>query len=129
MRAKTLAVGLLAVLALLLAACGDEAGGNDAALEPSADDVHADHVMVAATEFEFDPADVSIPADTPTTVMLENNGVVEHDWTVEGTDIEIYTEPGESNAAEVELPAGEYTVYCSIPGHRDAGMEGTLTVE
>jgi uncharacterized cupredoxin-like copper-binding protein len=29
----------------------------------------------------------------------------------------------------VELKAGTYKFFCTVPGHRQAGMEGTLTVQ
>ena len=35
---------------------------------------------------------------------------------------------GESDELKVDLKPGEYTIYCDIPGHREAGMEGTITV-
>jgi plastocyanin len=36
---------------------------------------------------------------------------------------------GGSKALTVKLSAGTYKFYCSVPGHRQAGMEGTLTVQ
>ena len=34
----------------------------------------------------------------------------------------------EKDSGKVELAAGTYTIYCTIPGHRAAGMEATITV-
>lgn len=60
------------------------------------------------------------PATVPHNVAIEGSGVDE-----EG---EIVGE-GETSTVEADLEPGEYTFYCSVPGHRQSGMEGTLTVE
>jgi plastocyanin len=67
------------------------------------------------------------------TVNFTNSSPVPHDVKIEnsaGEEIggtEVIAEG--SDSAEVELKPGTYTYFCSIPGHREAGMEGTLTVK
>lgn len=67
------------------------------------------------------------------TVNFTNSSPVPHDVRIEdsgGEDIggtEVLSEGSES--AKVDLKPGEYTYFCSVPGHRQGGMEGTLTVK
>jgi plastocyanin len=60
-----------------------------------------------------------------------NESAVPHDISLEGNGVdengEVVTNGGVSTVS-VDLDAGEYTFYCSVTGHRQAGMEGTLTV-
>lgn len=64
------------------------------------------------------------------TVEVANAGAIPHDLVVEGADVATpMIDPGASaNLDLTGLAPGVHTVYCSVPGHRDAGMEGTLTV-
>jgi plastocyanin len=91
-----------------------------------------DTVEVHAVDIAFEPAELTIPADTDVEIRVINTGMLEHDFNIEDTDFATDILPGASEAEAtltVNLPAGEYTYFCSVPGHRQAGMEGTLTVE
>lgn len=116
----------MSALALLgLAACG---GGGSGGGSDEGSEEESTSVTLVAKEFEFAPADISV-ASSDFTVELKNEGAVEHDFSIEGTDVKIFAKAAEAITGEVELGPGTYTFFCSIPGHREGGMEGTLTVE
>ncbi|MBK5224166.1 MAG: cupredoxin domain-containing protein [Acidimicrobiia bacterium] len=134
-------LGLLLTAAVALGACGGddadqassgggqteqteqtEQGGDDGGDEGA--------VRIEATEFAFSPGDVTIKAGEPTTVEFVNAGSVEHDFTVDDIDFKVTAAAAKTGTGELTVPeAGEYTFYCSVPGHREGGMEGTLVVE
>lgn len=128
MRTSRWTAVLLAAGLFGLAGCGGDAAPDAAPAAADETAASSDSVTVVASEFAFEPADVSIPADTDVAITLENAGVVEHDIQVDELDVHIHADPTETTTDTVDLPAGTYEFYCSIPGHRSSGMEGTLTV-
>ena len=84
-------------------------------------------ISVGATEFAFDPAAIEVSAGAEATITLTNKGTVEHDITVDALSVKIYATPGQTVSGTVTAAAGSYEFYCSIPGHKQAGMVGTLT--
>ena len=67
------------------------------------------------------------------TVDFTNSQAIPHDVAIEDSSGEVIgqteTIAEGSDSTEVELEAGTYTFFCTVPGHREAGMEGTLTVK
>ena len=61
-----------------------------------------------------------------------NEASIDHDIAIEGNGVnekgEVVNNGGTSEI-DADLQAGEYTFFCSVPGHREGGMEGKLTVE
>ena len=62
----------------------------------------------------------------------KNDATIQHDIAIEGNGVnekgEVVSNGGVSKIS-TDLQAGDYTFYCSVPGHRQAGMEGKLTVK
>jgi len=89
-------------------------------------------VGLIAKEFAFSPKDVTV--GTGEIVFVgKNQGAIEHNLVLEGPGGEIVAqiaiiEPGQARRVSASLPAGIYRMYCSLPGHRDAGMVATLRV-
>ena len=138
-----LAVAALAVLGL--AACGgggDDNGTTAAAATPATTTAPPEAAVAAArpstsrrpsgSDLAFDQKDVSAKAGS-VTIDFDNKQPLQHDVKVEdssgqelgGTDL---VSSGTATAT-VNLQPGTYTFFCSVPGHREAGMEGTLTVK
>jgi plastocyanin len=82
-----------------------------------------------ATNYEF--AEATAPAGA-LTIRSPNESPTEHNIALEGGGLnELGPVVGEGDVSEIEVDVqpGEYTFFCSVPGHREAGMEGPLTVE
>ena len=64
------------------------------------------------------------------TITMDNPSDVPHAVEVEGQGVEEETETLTNGTADVtvDLKAGKYEFYCPVDGHRESGMEGTLTV-
>jgi plastocyanin len=112
---------------------GTESGGGNEAEGKSAG-------SAAVVDFEADPGGgIAYTTDSATakagnvTIDFTNPQPLTHDVAIEDSSgktigqTDLIAEG--SDSAPVKLKSGEYTFYCTVPGHREAGMEGTLTVK
>ncbi|MGE3622039.1 MAG: cupredoxin domain-containing protein [Acidimicrobiia bacterium] len=148
MRRSLIAVVLsLLTLSLVLAACGDDDASTDTPMGSMpgqrADDMGgmdghdestpvapgARRIEVEATSFEFDPDEITVTAGEDIAIVLSSDDLL-HDFTIDDIDVHVAADRGETaeGGLRAEEP-GEYTFYCTVAGHREAGMEGTLVVE
>jgi uncharacterized cupredoxin-like copper-binding protein len=127
-------------LVVLLAACA----GNSA---PST------AITIELTDFAYSSLSVTIPAGQPVLITLENKGLVEHDFVIKkieadvvlkqdsgseahsahgevsNFDVHASAQTGETTVIELTISEpGTYQFFCSVAGHKEAGMIGELIV-
>jgi plastocyanin len=134
---------LLAVLvaALAFVACGSDDDDDTAAETTPAETTEAagggggggETLTITADpdgNLSWEPTELTAPAG-PVTIELDNPSPVAHDVAIEGNGVEEKSDLVTDGTATVtaDLQPGEYRYYCTVPGHADAGMDGTLTVE
>jgi len=118
---------VVAVLAVGAAACGGGDEGGSSYTQPEGPSIET--VTVKAGNIYFDPKNFEVPAGIVTIEMV-NVEAGPHTLVIEGVkgfELRV-SKSGEKDALKVELPAGKRDYWCTIPGHRAAGMEGVITV-
>ena len=126
----------VAVAAVALAGCGSSSSSTTTksatkSVTLSTSGAHA--VKLSADPsgaLKFNATTLSAKAGA-VTIAMNNPSSVEHGIAVEGNGVnqdgKIVGQGGTSVLA-VQLKAGKYTFFCPVPGHRQAGMQGTLTI-
>lgn len=87
-------------------------------------------VRIVSTEFKYAPAQLRVTAGREFTLVLDNSGAeTEHGFFLPALGFRLQANAGEITRKNTvfEKP-GEYEYICDLPGHRDAGMKGTLIV-
>lgn len=85
-------------------------------------------ISLVAENVAFDQAELSASAGS-ITVSLGNRDLFWHTFTVEELGVDLRVPVSAEMTVTFDAPPGEYRFFCDIPGHPEAGMEGTLIVE
>jgi uncharacterized cupredoxin-like copper-binding protein len=75
----------------------------------------------------FTPDAVAVEAGE-VEVVLHNDGTILHDLRIDDQPLLLEAVAGETDTGSIALDPGSYAFFCSLPGHREAGMEGVLEV-
>ena len=124
------AVALVAALAFVATACSGGSGstgggsGDQAAAAPTS-------VDITLSDFKITPADVEVPAGVAVTFNVTNDGPTNHTFGVKVGDTTLETaDIAMGSSATLQVPAldpGTYDSLCTVPGHDQLGMTGTIT--
>jgi plastocyanin len=91
---------------------------------------------IVATDLKFTPPTIQAKVGQPVRITFENKGVIEHDLSFPtikadkpATALKVVAKPGQTVTLEFTPTAkGSYEYVCTIPGHKEAGMKGTINV-
>ena len=140
MRMLAVLASALVVAAIGLTACGgddddDSAADTAATTTTQAGGGGGETLKVTADpggELAYEQKSLSANAGQAT-IEFDNPSTTDHDVTIEdpgGTEVAATDIIADDTAtATADLEAGSYTFFCSVDGHREAGMEGPLTVK
>lgn len=112
----------ISIVALVVAADGDGAGQ---AAEPTGP---VQTVAVELGDLYVRPERVEVPSGTHLMVEVINRGDQEHDLSLNGETGTDRLQPGETQTADFGVIDSGTEAWCTVPGHREAGMLQTIAV-
>ena len=87
-------------------------------------------IRVRGGEFRFNPTSITVNKGDRVKIIFENVGSIVHDLGIDGYGSTEIISAGSTDTIEfVADKAGTFDMWCSVAGHRDAGMEGSFVVE
>ncbi|MGG6447402.1 cupredoxin domain-containing protein [Pseudobacillus badius] len=105
-------------------------------------------IIISATDYSYGPSSLIVNSQQEVTLKLVNEGKVEHDLEIVGLTAEImknnemhehqnkqnstvhlHAKAGEEAQLTFKpLETGQFSFYCTVPGHKEAGMIGTFDI-
>ena len=128
LRGMTRRLAPLAIALLLLgAACSKKSTTPPTTQPPTTTTPAGNEVAIQMADFTFSPS--AIAAANTATLVLTNSGTALHNFSIEGTPVDVDVQPGQSatlTPPPTPLAPGDYNVFCKY--HKALGMVATLTV-
>ena len=142
MRDRYLVAALVGLLAMLAVSCGDSRSAG-------MDGGEIQRVTVDMSELKYEPMRLSVRAGQPVEVTARNVGTTDHDFVISGLpakdvksvraghgghdggsgEIVGHAKPKQTIMVRfTPLQAGDFEIFCSLPGHKEGGMTGLLAV-
>ncbi len=134
MRAPGASLAVLVALGIAAAGCGGDDNEDTTAQKPAPKPAATGATLQLAADpsgkIAFDTKTLEGKAGK-TTIDFENASQTPHAVEVEGNGVEEETKTIQGGKASLtlDLKPGKYEFYCPVDGHRQQGMEGTLTVK
>jgi uncharacterized cupredoxin-like copper-binding protein len=139
---KRALVGCVCVLLLgVVFGCGVGGGGGQASKTSGATTTKGSAaaagsivktIEVKETEYKLNPSQITLTKPGTYVFKAMNSGTITHALEIEGNGVEEKTKdlsPGQSAELKASLKPGKYEIYCPVDGHKEQGMEGTVTVK
>ena len=87
-------------------------------------------ISITAASMRFEPEPLQVNVGQEVTILFENDDLYGHSFDVDALDLHVpMPANGRSEQTVTFTEPGTYTIYCAVPGHREAGMVSTLIVE
>jgi nitrite reductase (NO-forming) len=117
-----LLIGLVAVAGVLVARGGTVEPAAAASAEPIGE------IEITATDNAFNPAALEVDEPGVYTVTVINEGLSVHDFSAVDGSVQVPIGVGETITTEVTVTEDGFDFFCNIPGHREAGMVGRISL-
>ncbi|MCB0953532.1 MAG: multicopper oxidase domain-containing protein [Microthrixaceae bacterium] len=120
----TAVIAVMALVVGIIALFSPPGGGGGSA----AGEGGAQTVEVELGEMYIEPSSLEVPAGTTITFEVTNAGTMDHDFKIDGETGTDFIAPGETETFEYGPVDSTVDAWCTVPGHREAGMEMTIEV-